>query len=435
MAVRKPHWAALCGLIVLSGGILGLLSGRESLKEGRCQLVRRQVDLSHLNRLDSALLRLACQSLEPESSRPDDIKDLPNGFQQPRFYHMDTKGGRLPLVLDAAHDRRLCVDLNRDGLLAGEQCFQAQSLKSDRWGRYPLRFGPIFMGDGPSSGRGVAAFDAIYYAADGPAPLSVYPTYYLSGRLQIDGRVCDVALVDGDYDGRFGSLVSLSAGLGAVGDVFPEDTWRAPRCHLFAIDWNGDGKYQFSPTDRSEVMPLSKMVLLGDRYYAIEVTPEGSELSLTPTEPVFGRLAIDPANATLFLRLWSDAADQCISRSTGPWDLPVGTYQTLYAVVILQDSKGDTWTFSTLRDTGRLGLFEVRPHETTQVRLGPPFVVKIDVRRVDAETISICPIVVGCGGEQYQADFQRNWRRAPERTFKIVDEKGNVLVTDKFQFG
>jgi hypothetical protein len=106
----------------------------------------------------------------------------------------------------------------------------------------------------------------------------------------------------------------------------------------------------------------------------------------------------------------------------------------LYAVVVLQDSKGDGWIFSTLRDTGKLGLFEIRPNETTRIRLGPPFVVKMDVRRVDARTLSICPIVVGCGGEQYRADFHHT-SRAPERTFKIVDEKGNVLVADKFQFG
>jgi hypothetical protein len=434
MVVRKPHWAVLCGLIVLGGGTAWLVSGRESIEEGRCRLIRRKVDLHHLNRLDNALLRLACQNLEPESPRPDDVKDLPDGFRQPRFYHVDTRGSRLPLVLDSARDRRLCVDLNRDGLLSGELCFQARSLESDRWGRRPWRFGPIFLGDGPSGGQGAAAFDAICYATDRPAPLSLYPAYYQSGRLRIDGRVCEVALVDGDYDGRFGSLVSLPAGQGAVADVLPEDTWRAPRCDLFAIDWNGDGKYEFSSAERSEVMPLSKMVLLGDRYYAIKVVPDGSELSLTPTEPAFGCLAIDPPNAELLLRLWSDAADQRISRSVGPWDLPVGAYRTLYAVVVLQDSKGDGWIFSTLRDTGKLGLFEIRPNETTRIRLGPPFVVKMDVHRVDARTLSICPIVVGCGGEQYRADFHHT-SRAPERTFKIVDEKGNVLVADKFQFG
>jgi hypothetical protein len=431
--LRRRRWAIPFVLLVLGGGVLCLLFGRESIEEGRCRLIRRKVDLHHLNRLDSALMRLACQSLGPELSRPDDIKDLPNVFRQPCFYHLDTRGGRLPLVLDSAPDRRLCVDLNHDGLLSGERCFQAQSLESDRWGRRPWRFGPIFMGDGRKSGQ-EAAFDAIYYATDRPASLSLYPAYYQSGRLRIDGRICDVALVDGDYDGRFGSLVSLPAGLGAVADVLPENTWRAPRCDLFAIDWNGDGKYEFSWADWSEAMPLSKLVLLGDRYYAIEVAPKGGELRLTQTEPVFGRLAIDPANAELLLKLWSNAAEQCISRSAGPWDLPVGTYQTLYAVVILQDSKGDSWIFSTLRDTGRLSLFEIRPKETTRVRLGPPFVVKVDVRRVDSGTISICPIVVGCGGEQYRADFGRTSRRAPERTFKIVDEKGNVLV-DKFQFG
>lgn len=433
--MRKLQWTillALVTLITLGGGIFWLLFGREPIEEGRCRLARKKADLNHL---DNPLMRLACQSLKPESSRPDDIQDLPNGFSQPCFYHMDARGGRLPIVLDTSHGRRLCVDVNRDGLLSNDRCFQANSLRSDRWGRRPWRFGPVLMGDGKSGGQEAAAFDAIYYATDRLAPLSLYPAYHQSGRLRIDGTIYNVAVIDGDYDSRFGSLVSLPAGLEAITDVPPESIWRAPRCDLFAIDRNGNGKFEFSWADWSEAMPLSKMVLLGDRYYAIEVAPKGGELRLTQTEPVFGRLAIDPANAELLLKLWSNAAEQCISRSAGPWDLPVGTYQTLYAVVILQDSKGDSWIFSTLRDTGRLSLFEIRPKETTRVRLGPPFVVKVDVRRVDSGTISICPIVVGCGGEQYRADFGRTSRRAPERTFKIVDEKGNVLVEDKFQFG
>jgi hypothetical protein len=433
--VRKQHWAILFVLVVLGGGTLWLLFGREPIvEEGRCRLVRRKADLHYLDRLDHPLMRLACQSLEPQSSRPDDIKDLPNGFNRPSFYHMDTRGGRLPLVLDSSHGLRLCVDLDHDGHLSEQRCFQAQSLRPDRWGRRPWRFGPILIGDGKGGGQEAAAFDAIYYATDRPAPLSLYPASYRSGKLRIDGRIYKVALVDGDYDGRFESLLSLSAGLGAIADEPPENI-RLPRGDLFALDRNGDGKFEFSWVDGSEVMPVSKMVLLGNRYYAIEVAPEGSELRLTPTEPAFGHLALDPPSAALQLRLWSDAADQFLRRSVGPWDLPVGTYQTLSAFVILQDSQGDTWAFSTLRDTGKLGLFEIRPQETTRLRLGPPFVVKMDVRRVDAGTISICPIVVGCGGEQYQADFRRNGRRAPERTFQIVDDKGNVLVTDKFEFG
>ena len=113
----------------------------------------------------------------------------------------------------------------------------------------------------------------------------------------------------------------------------------------------------------------------------------------------------------------------------------MGTYQTLYAVLNLPDAKGDNWTFSTLREVGDLASFQIQSGETTRLRIGPPFVVKTQVQRAGGKIISISPVLVGCAGEQYQADFRRNSRRAPERTFKIVDEKGNVLVADKFQFG
>jgi hypothetical protein len=428
--VKKRYGVILFVLLAFGGGTLWLLLSRAPIvEEGRCRLVRRKADPS------SQLIGLGRAFLEPALARPEDVKDLPDGFDRPCFYHMDTRAGRLPVVLDSSHGVRLCLDSNHDGLLSDERCFSARSVKGRLWGDRPWRFGPVGMDGRGAYGEQSAVFYALRGAVEGPVPLSVLPVYCRSGRLRVDGTVYKVVVVDGDYDGQFGSVVSLPAGFGAVTNVPPENKWRVPRSDLFAIDKNHDGKFEFSLYGPSEVMPLSKLVALGDKYYAIDVALEGSELRLTESQPVFGRLAVEPADATLQLKLWSDAADQYVSRSAGPWDLPAGTYQTLEALVILQDSNGDSWTFSTLRDLGALSLFRIRPGETTPLRIGPPFVVKADVRQVDSGTVSISPILAGCAGEQYQADFKRNWRRAPERMFKIVDEKGAVLVTDKFQYG
>ena len=97
----------------------------------------------------------------------------------------------------------------------------------------------------------------------------VYPAYYRYGRLRLNGRIHKVAVVDGDHDGQFGLIVSV-----------PTDSrWRWPRSDVFAIDSNGDGKFETSLYARcSEVMPLSRMVLLDGSYYAIDVAPDGSRL-------------------------------------------------------------------------------------------------------------------------------------------------------------
>jgi hypothetical protein len=420
--VRKQHWAIPFVFLALGGGVLWLLFSRQPIEEGRCQLRRKAIG----NPVESQFTALAWQYLRPESSRPDDVKDLPSDFAQPCFYHMDTSQGRWPVVVDLSHGQRLSFDTDRDGLFSDERYFRARSVRLHPQDGRRGRFGPVRIESGASGGQEAAIFYSLNYPTDQSPSLMVYPAYYWYGRLRIDGRVHGVAVVDGDHDGQFGSIVSPPT----------DPRWRWPCSDLFAIDRNGDGKFETSLyAHSSEVMPLSRMVLLDGSYYAIDVSPDGSRLGLAKTEPTLGHLAINPANAKLQLRLWSDAADQFLSPVAGSWDLPVGTYQTLYAVLNLPDSNGDNWTFSTLRDVGGLTSFKIQAGETTRLRVGPPFVVKAQVQRVGGGIISISPVVVGCAGEEYQADFRCNSRRAPERTFKIVDEKGTVLVADRFQYG
>jgi hypothetical protein len=426
--MRKLHGVIPFVLIAVGVGILVFVLSSPPIEEGRCALRRKATG----NPRENQLAALAWQPLEPQLSRPNDVQDSPQGFTRPCFYGLETKEGRLAVALDLSCGR-LCLDTDRDGLFSDEHCFGARSVKLARRADRQWRFGPVrWSADG---GQEAAVFYAPQRAVDQPAFLSPYPAYYRSGRLRLQGNAYTVAVMDGDYDGRFGSVVSLPAGFGAVAHVPPENQWRVPRCDLFAIDKDRDGNFECSLYGSSEVMPLSKLVLLGDRYYTLDVSADGSGLALTPAEPTCGRLAIEPANAQLQLRLWSDAVDQSLSRAVGPWDLPVGAYQTLYAVVTLQDANGDHWTFSTLREVGELASFQIQPGETTRLRVGPPFVVKADVERIGPRTVSITPILVGCGGEQYRADCERNYRRAPERPFQIVDEKGSVLAADKFQYG
>jgi hypothetical protein len=120
--------------------------------------------------------------------------------------------------------------------------------------------------------------------------------------------------------------------------------------------------------------------------------------------------------------------------------MPAGKYKAIRATLEKKDASGDVWSFSSSLSSaftrlGALEFFVIRPGETTVIRIGPPFVVKADVQKMSAGMVSIDSVLVGCAGEQYQAGFQRNGRRASEPSFQIVDEKGTVLVADKFQYG
>lgn len=415
-SMRKPSWTILIALLVLGGGLLWLLLGRELVQEGRCKLRRRRVG----NPSNSQVVSLAFQILEPLPAGPNDLQDLPPGFQQPVSYRMKTGADSLPLVLDLSDGPRLCLDADRDGMFSDERCFSAKSVKWGRQGR--RRFGPLRV---PSGDRDDSAGAVFQVFEAGGGPLVVYPVYYRYGRLRVGGRAYRIAIVDGDYDGRFGSVVSLPV----------TSKYRFVGSDLFAIDRNGDGRFEISLYMQSEVGPLGEMVLIEDKYYAVDIAEDGSTLALRPVRPPRGQLAMAPANARLQLRLWSDAADQYLAPAGSDWDLPVGDYQTIFAVLRLQDSSGYEWTFSTLDHLGELGAFEIRSGETTRFQVGPPFLVTADVRKAGTDRVSISPVVRGRAGEEYQAGFRRNNRRPPERTFRIVDEAGNVLVSDKFKYG
>lgn len=267
------------------------------------------------------------------------------------------------------------------------------------------------------------------YRKNTPAAAVTFPAFSYTGRLRLAGRTYRVAVVDGDHDGRFRSILSLPL----------DRQWRVPSCDIFAIDLNRDGTFEISEYERSEVMPLSRLVRIEDAYYALDIAPDGTGLALSPTEPQFGTLAVEPNDIDMELRLWSDAADQHLLFKREQ-RLPAGKYKAIYAVMRKADASGDMWVFSSSLDSAftHLGPFEfftIQQGETTSIKIGPPFVVKADVRMLSSGSVSISPAVIGCAGEVYSAAYRQNQGRPSPIPFKIVDEKGTVLVADKFQYG
>jgi len=207
--------------------------------------------------------------------------------------------------------------------------------------------------------------------------------------------------------------------------------------HRFESQWNI--RALLAPGVRS--LParetVGKLAKVGDAYYAIDIASDGSSLALSPTEPQFGTLAVEANDAAVELRLWSDAADQHLLQNR-EWQLPAGKYTAIHAVLTTKDESGDIWVFSPFTPAfaaacmGPLDFFTIEPGETTSIRMGPPFVVKANIRTwSSSDRVAISPVLVGCAGEEYSAAFQRDGERPPPPTVKIVDEKGTVLVSGK----
>ncbi len=422
--MKKRRWIILFVLVALGGGVLWMLFGREPIREGRCRLVRRKADP------DSQLMWLAHQYLRPLEVKPDGVRDLPAGFEQPRYYTIQS--GHRPVLMVADFSRklvRLCVDTDGDGVLSEERCFTAEVSKETPVSGRRQQLGPISLVSRDSVGKANDGFDVRCFREDARGLLMPSAAFFRTGRLRLAGQTYQVAVVDGDWDGLFNSTLPLP--------LVDHSLLDRPGCDVFAIDLNRNGTFESSLREKSEVFPLGKLAKVGDAYYAIDIASDGSSLALSRTEPQFGTLAVEANDAAVELRLWSDAADQHLLQDR-QWQLPPGKYTAIYAVLTTKDASGNIWAFSSFSPgfaaacMGPLDLFTIEPGKTTSIRVGPPFVVKANIRTWSgSDKVAISPVLVGCAGEEYSAAFQRDGARPPPPTVRIVDEKGTVLVSGK----
>jgi len=421
MGRRTKIIAALGAVVAVV--LLTLVLFPEPIEEGRCKLSRRKADP------DSQLIGLAYQYIKPLDDKPDRAQGVPDGFEQPRYYEI--KSGDRPILMAADFSRkqvRLCIDTDGDGILSEERCFTAKLSKETPVSGRRQRLGPISL----VSGSGAAKTDGTFYVncfrEDARGLLIPFPAFFRTGRLRLAGQTYRVAVVDGDRDGLFNSILPLPL----------DRPWRSPACDVFAIDLNQNGTFEISLSQQSEVMPLGRLVKVADQYYAIDIAPDSRNLALSRTEPQLGTLVIESNDADMELRLWSDAADQHLSQGR-QWQLPAGEYNAIHAILTKADSSGDVWalssnSFFTLTRLGRLEHFTIEPGKTTSIKIGPPLVVKADIGTAGSERVSISPVFVGCAGEEYTAACRQGQQRPSPIPFKIVDEEGTVLIADNFTY-
>jgi len=422
--MKRRYAITLLILLALGAGLIWALLGREPIQEGRCNLKRKKVDP------ESQLMGLAFQFLRPLDDKPDNVQDVPSDFEQPRYYKI--KSGDRSILMAADYSQkhvRLCIDRDGDGILSEERCFTAEVSKKTPVSSRRQYLGPISLVAGDNPGKSDGWLYVNCFRADARGLLIPYAAFFRTGKLRLAGQAYQVAVVDGDHDGLYRSILSLPL----------DRPWRLPGCDVFAVDLNRNGTFEISLRQRSEVFPLGKLLKVGDAYYAIDIASDGKSLTLSRTEPQCGTLAVDAKDAAVELRLWSDAADQYLLQSRER-QLPAGRYKAVYAVLTKNDASGRTSTleFNTSSAFTRLGpleCFEIQPGQTTSIRIGPPLVVKTDVQTRGSGSVSISPVLIGCGGEEYRAASSRGMQRPSPLAFKIVNEEGTVLVQDKFKYG
>ncbi len=404
--------------IVLAGVALTVwtCAKREPVEEGPVGLKFKSASDQ-----DKMPLGLATQYLTRTADKPHELKDLPKELTADYTCFLAKLAGRSTPVVLGSYSKKahsvLYVDTNGDGRLSDEKPYHVKvtTLPKPRGKEY--KFGPILM----TSHDGERQFETRFYATTYGTGLALCPAGYRVGKVRLGENTYKVAVVDGNLDGRYDKVFSPPLG----------ESYR-PDCDIFAIDLTKDGAWQFSTYWSSEVTPLAKMLKLHNTYYGIDVAPDGTSIELKKVQPELGTLDFGGANVKL--KLWSDSVEEFLSGSDGKWQIPAGKYSALFVELNEIDSERDAWTFRGYRDTASLRDFEIRAGQTTTFKIGPPFTIKTEARQI-AHRVSIGLKLEGCAGEQYCFPIMKGSRRQPTPTFKIVDESGKVLVSDRFKYG
>lgn len=388
---------------------------KEPVEEGRCKL-----KFASISSQNDVLVALATQEIAGTKDKPSEIKDLPPRLTTGCVYFLAKVIGKsIPMVL-AYYNRLeysiLYMDTNGDGRLSDEKPYQP---KIENRSRYKYVFGPFLCKSHDSEGDHQTE---IYATTDHGQFLSLQPSGYRTGKVRLGENTYKVAVIDGNRDGRYDKIFSL-----------PTDKTDLIGCDVFAIDLNqSDKKWHLSLFERSEIMPLGRMIKVQNSYYGINVAPNGTTLELKKIEPEFGTLDFGGANVKL--KLWSDTGDHYLFGSEGCWQLPAGIYKALFIELNQTDTERNVWTFSGRPKAGPLHDFEILPGQTTSFKIGPPFTIKTDVRQV-TDRVLIGLKLEGCAEEQYTGPVMKGGKQLPTPIFKILNENGKVLTSGHFEYG
>jgi hypothetical protein len=229
------------------------------------------------------------------------------------------------------------------------------------------------------------------------------------------------------------------------------------------VDFSGLSGYMYGydATANDEQQYLSRWLLLDDRYYDVEITPAGDELTLKPsavdsgyvTNPNKGYRAV-VYNDQGFLKIKGDEAGRC-PLPAGQWRLASYTIdRTGYAETAEPDAEspsllqslsqmltrrpsapsGPQFTMVSARAKTDYPAVQVKKGETTELPFGPPFKPLVSATSQSSSRVSLGMSLVGMGGEVC-SNLMVDGRRPPDPQFTITAPDGKEVEQGKFEYG
>jgi hypothetical protein len=364
----------------------------------------------------------ACQYQPKLSEKPALLKDLPEKISyRVNCFIAKIDGREIPMIIDRGGNSKLYLDTDADGCLSDEKGFAPKAVKKRLFGPVDYhKFGPIslkFVQAADKFAQQIYVFTRDSYMRR----LILCPAVYRKGKILLDNNIYEVTVIDGDFDGKYDKLFSPPI----------ENIWK-PGCDSFAIDLNRNGRLDINYYNHSELMPLSRMVKVGNSYYSINVAESGKSITLNKIQPDLGTLDLNRENVKL--KLLSDTAQQYIFNFKNRMQIPEGRYQALFVEFSLIDSERNIYNFMSYTNTGILRNFEISKNQTTSFKIGPPFKIMTTVQQ-NRNTVSIGCTLLGQAGEQYRPNFKRNGIQVSPAVVRIIDEAGNVVDSGRFKYG
>ncbi|OHB62840.1 MAG: hypothetical protein A2Y77_16780 [Planctomycetes bacterium RBG_13_62_9] len=366
---------------------------------------------------------LGLQRQDTTTVRPIGVRETPRDAPREPVYFVVHAGDRQIQGITYRSTRlpgevMLFLDTDGDGLWSDEKGYVGRRLWIFSLSA-TYEFGPVFLRQGQVTPGG----DAFYAQCSDGKWLTFWPAFYREGAALLDGKTYRIVLVDSNFNGRFNESF-----------VPPAVDSRDPGCDVLAIDLNGDSEFiGRQPSDELEIMPLSKLIRLGGRYYGLEVAEDGSTVEFRQAEPQSG--VLDLGGKAVQLELWSEAGRQQLSGSGGVWRLPVGRYGAV-SLSLTETNAGNRWTFEMFRaEAGQLKDFEIKPGQTTAFKIGPPFQIRTSMERLAQNPfVTVGFELQGQGGELYSGAPKKDGTEPPEPSLKILNGAGQVVQSGQFAY-
>ena len=372
---------------------------------------------------DNPTIYLGIQHHGTTTVRPPELREQPADAPKEPVYFVVQVGdkdvhGITYRSISPQRPVKLYLDTDGDGLFSDEKEYVGTWLSIFQLTRTYL-FGPVSVRQGDT----VTKAGQFYAECSDGERITFRPAFYRRGQVILEDKSCEIALIDTDFNGKYNKYFAPPIAGG-----------RDPQCDVLAIDLDGNSKLRYREPGISEIMPLSRLIKINSQYYSMDVAEDGSTIKFRKGKPQFGTLSLEGKQAKL--ALWSDAGHQRISGSNGRWLLPAGKYSAVELELTEPDSAGNKWTFDTIKSrawAGELGDFEIRPGQTTSIRIGPPFQVRTFMKDADRNAL-VGFHLEGQAGELYVPGAKKNGIEVPVPQFKIVSLAGQTVHSGQFEF-